>query len=225
MNVRLLVHLAMRMDQVDIDAIAAEIFREKREAYEDELTNQAAKVGCTGRKGVMDEKTMKEAHDQSLEEAAGIVNTYNRDLALAINAIHDMFPKANRTTYAKYLGEWHKERAAWKDIQISLHNRKEWQARAALDFTRFNNIQGYAVLVPRNRASCDICKALIRRGKIPLRDAQRLMEEWPPHLNCIHSWDVKPLGDVRCDELWVGVEPAGYPVKEMIIQEPVDASV
>lgn len=216
MNVRLLVHLAMRMDMVDEQGITAEVFREKRQAYEDELTNQARGVGCE-RQGVMDNKTMKQAHDQAASEGAGIVNTYNYDLAYAINTIHDRFPTANRNTYVKYLGEWHKARAGWKDVQISLHNRMEWRAKAVLDFTRNNSIQGYARLVPSNKASCDVCKGWIRRGRVSLAEAQRVMEEWPPHLNCIHSWDVKPLGDLRCDELWVGSEPAGYPVKEMII--------
>lgn len=221
MNVRLLVHLAMRMDMVDEQNISAEVFREKRQAYEDELTAQARNVGCE-RQGIMDNKTMKDAHDQAAEEGKGIVNTYNYDLAYAINAIHDRFPTANRNTYAKYLGQWDQERAKWKNVQISLHNRKEWQAKAALDFTRNNNIEGYAMLVPRNRASCDICKAWIRKGKVPLRDAQRVMEEWPPHLNCIHSWEIKPIGDLRCEELWVGAEPPGYRVnKEMIIRPEV----
>lgn len=218
MNVRLLVHLAMRMDMVDEQQITAEVFREKRESYEEELTAQARNVGCN-RQGVMDEKTMKQAHDQSAEEGAGIVNTYNYDLAYAINNIHDQFPTANRVTYAKYLGQWDQKRASWKNVQISLHNRMEWKAKAAYDFTRNNNVEGYAILVPDNKASCAICRGWIKRGKVPLAEAQRVMQGWPPHINCIHSWNVKPLGDLRCEELWVGAEPLGYPVKrkEMII--------
>lgn len=204
----------MRMDMVDEQSISAEVLREKRQAYEDELTVQAANVGCRDRQGAMDEPTLKKAHEQAQAEAAGIVNTYNYDLANAINLIHDQIPKANRNTYAKYLAGWHNDRAVWKDVQISLHNRMEWRAKAVADFLRFNDIQGYAKLVPSSHAVCEICRRWIRRGKVPLAEAMRVMEDWPPHLNCIHSWEVKPLGDKRCDELWVGREP-GF--KEMII--------
>lgn len=211
MNVRLLVHLAMRADMTDEQAIGAEVLKEKRTAYEDELTKQAQQLGCN-RRGIMDNKTLKDASDQSKQEATGIVNTYNYDLAMAINAIHDKYPSANRNTYAKYLVQWHNSRADWKNVQISLHNRMEWKSKALTDFTRFNNIQGYAQLVPSSHASCDICKGWIRRGRVPLQEATKAIAEWPPHLNCIHSWDVKPLGDMRCEDLWLGAEPSGFNV-------------
>lgn len=214
-NVRLLVHLAFRMDTVDEQNITSEVLKEKREAYEDELTAQAANVGCRDRRGIMDNKTLKICHEQSVQEGQGIVNTYNYDLAMAINAIHGQIPSANRNTYAKYLGQWHESRASWKTVQISLHNHMEWRSRAQTDFMRMNNIQGYARLMPATRASCDICKAWIRRGKVPLDEARRIIEQWPLHLNCIHSWEIKPLGDMRCDELWVGQEPESYRIKEM----------
>lgn len=213
MNVRLLVHLALRMDMVDEQNIAAEVLKEKRTAYEDELTIQAKNVGCL-RQGVMDNKTLKEAYEQSQADGKGIVNTYNYDLAYAINTIHDKFPTANRNTYAKYLTQWDQQRASWKNVQISLHNRMEWKSKAITDFTRFNNIQGYAVLVPSSHASCDICKGWIRRGRVPLQEAAKAIADWPPHLNCIHSWDVKPLGDMRCEDLWVGAEPGGFNVNK-----------
>lgn len=226
MNVRLLVHLAMRLDAVDEQTITAEILREKRQAYEDELTIQAANVGCKNRRGVMDEKMLKEAHEQSVKEGQGIVNTYNYDLANAIDLIRDRIPKANRATYAKYLGQWHQDRSVWKDVQISLHNRMEWRSKAITDFLAMNSIEGYAQLVPSTHAVCDICKALIRRGRMKIEEAKQHIDNWPPHLNCIHHWEVKPLGDMRCEELWVGTEPAGYVVKEMIIHEhPIDSVV
>lgn len=220
MNVRLLVHLAMRMDAVDEQAITTEVLREKRQAYEDELTAQAAKVGCRDRQGIMDETMLKSAHEQSVTEGTGIVNTYNYDLANAINTIHDQIPSANRNTYSKYLLEWHSARSQWKDPQISLHNRMEWRAKAVDDFTRMNNVEGYAVLVPSHPASCAICKRLAGK-RMRIQDAQRFIQEWPPHLNCIHHWEVKPTGDMRCEDLWVGKEPAGFTVKEatMIIVE------
>lgn len=215
---RLLVHLAMRMDQVDEQAIATEVLKEKRQAYEDELTVQAANVGCD-RQGTMDNKTLTQAYKQSQDEGKGIVNTYNYDLANAIDAIHDKIPTANRTTYAKYLGQWHSARSQWKDPQISLHNRMEWRSKAIIDFTRMNNIQGYAKLVPSSHASCDICRMWIRKGKVKLEAVKRVIEEWPPHLSCIHSWEIYPLGDLRCEDLWVGSEPSGFRIKEMIIPD------
>jgi len=198
------VHLLFRRDQVDIENIYAEIFREKREAYEDGLAIQAANVGCAGRRGITPPDVMKEISDEAHTEAAGIANTYNYDLALAVRAIRTETPRANRWTYAKRLGEWEATRDEWKSKQISLWNQMKWQDRATRDFMQHNPqaLKGWAKVEPSGRAVCDVCQYWVNRGKVSIDETRK--QEWPAHLNCPHYWDVHYTGKVDCKELWLG---------------------
>ena len=214
-NVRVLVHLAMRQDQVDSNLVQEEVFREKRQAYENELTAQATAVGCKGQ-GVADGATLNEMHDQANEESVGITNTYNYDLANYIDTVRAANPKANRNTYVKALTEWHSDRASWKNLQVSLVNQVTWKSRAAADFVNFNSLAGTAKLVPSSHAVCAICKMWIARGDVPIAEAAPVMEAWPPHPNCVHTWQLNvDKKNVRCENLWLGSEPAEPVVKEV----------
>lgn len=198
------VHLMFRRDQVDIESIYAEVFREKRNAYEDGLTIQAANVGCAGRRGITPPGVMKEMSDQAHREAAGISNTYNYDLAVAVRAIHIEIPKANRWTYAKRLAAWEATRDEWKSKQISLWNQMQWQDRATADFLAHNQMvtKGWARVMPNTRAVCKICQYWVKRGKVPLTEMSK--QSWPAHLNCPHYWETHYAGKVNCNELWMG---------------------
>jgi len=199
-----MVHLAMRRDPVDVEQIYAEIFREKRDAYEDGMTIQAANAGCPGRRGTTPPDVMKEMSAQAHTEAAGIANTYNYDLALSIRAIRVDVPKANRFTYAKRLAAWEATRDEWKSKQISLWNQMQWQDRATADFLSHNPQinKGWARVEPRGRAVCKICQYWVKRGRVELSETRN--QKWPAHLNCPHYWDTHPKGKVNCDELWLG---------------------
>lgn len=199
-----MVHLAMRRDPVDVESIYAEIFREKRDAYEDGMTIQAANAGCPGRRGTTPPDVMKEMSEQAHTEAAGIANTYNYDLALSIRAIRVDVPKANRFTYAKRLAAWEAARDEWKSKQISLWNQMQWQDRATADFLSHNPQinKGRARVEPRGRAVCKVCQYWVGRGWVDLSETRK--QTWPAHLNCPHYWDMHYQGKVKCDELWLG---------------------
>jgi len=204
-DVMKLVHLAMRRDATDIASIANELFKEKRQAYEDGLTAQAANAGCAGRKGVMPNDKLTMAHDESNSEAAGIANTYNYDLAVAIRHIRTETPSANRHVYAKRLLEWEATRDEWKSQQIALWNQTKWTNIAFQDFLAHNPQlnNGYAILQPK-RTVCKICQYWASRGKVPLAEASRI--EFPAHINCPHYWETHYKGKVNCEELWMGAD-------------------
>ena len=204
-DVMKLVHLAMRRDTTDITSIANELFKEKRQAYEDGLTAQAANAGCAGRKGVMPNDKLTMAHDESNSEAAGIANTYNYDLAVAIRHIRTETPSANRHVYAKRLLEWEATRDEWKSQQIALWNQTKWTNIAFQDFLAHNPQlnNGYAILQPK-RTVCKICQYWASRGKVPLAEASRI--EFPAHINCPHYWETHYKGKVNCEELWMGAD-------------------
>lgn len=203
-NVGKLVHLAMRMTDADVDRIKGELTKQRRRVYEDELTIQAARVGCPGRRGRLTAgPSLTELSDLSQRDAQSIVSTYNYDLSLAIEHIRAETPSANRHVYARRLAEWEQKRAQWKRAQISEYTEGTARALAQQDFHRFNNMVGYANLKPVE-AVCPVCQGWVQRGDVPLHEAQN--HPPPYHVGCPHLWVTYPdqMPQSECPMLWMG---------------------
>lgn len=199
-----LVHLSMRMDGYDMEEIRADLLKIRRAAYEEELTIQAARVGCPGRKGRLNNGSILTGlNNASIEDARSIVNTYNYDLYTAIMRIRSDTPTANRYTYAKYLLEWSQQRSAWKDKQIAEYAINTARSQAQSDFYTMNNAFGSAILQP-TQAVCPVCLGWISRGEVTLRVA--LNNPPPYHVNCPHAWRTYPerVPKDECPLLWMG---------------------
>lgn len=205
-DVQKLVHLAYRMDSVNQEKIRGELLTIRRRAYEQELTLQAQRVGCSGRQGRLSEgATLTALSEQSKADAESIVNTYNYDLAIAIKAIASEVPKANRFTYAKRLATWDIKRAEWKSKQMATNAELAARDLAQKDFMYNNNLEldGYVEIMPKNAAE-PICQGLVNRGQIPMKEAQGIA--LPAHINCIHYKVTYPAKVPRreCPNLWMG---------------------
>ena len=203
-NVGKLVHLAMRMTQEDVDRIKGELTKRRRLAYEDELTIQAGRVGCAGRRGSLTSgPSLPQLSDLSQRDAQSIVSTYNYDLSLAIEHIRQETPTANRHVYAHRLSKWETKRAAWKPGQIEQYTSGTARSLAQKDFYQFNDVQGYAVLQP-TEAVCPVCQGWVKRGEVPLPEAQN--NPPPYHVNCPHIWQTSPnkVPKQECLNLWMG---------------------
>lgn len=215
-RVQKLVHLAARMDKQDVNTLSLLNARQKRKAYEDSLNELAKLAGCD-RHAVSSMDTLRLMKEQANAEAEGVINTYNYHLAKEIQNIRQGAPKANRHVYASRLRTWHNDYMNWKSAQIALHNNIEWNSIARAEFVKYNDVQGTVELEPKTNAVCDICKYWVARGRVPIDEARRVMEDWPPHVNCIHTWKMNLVGAVNCDELWLGIEPSAR--KELEAQE------
>ena len=200
-----LVHLAARGDSVDVEEWRGRLLRMSREAYDDELAVQAAKVGCKGRYGRLgNNEILSDINARCEEWAGGIVNTYNYYLAGAIANIRSEVPTANRHVYASRLRTWEEHYWSWKLPQIVEYTTGRARARAQQDFYRFNaSLIGHATLQPRT-AVCPVCKGWIARGKVPLRVA--LNNPPPYHPSCPHYWYTSPqkVNERDCANLWMG---------------------
>lgn len=182
-NVQKLVHLAARRDPVDTDAVRTTLLREMRRVYEAELTDMAARIGCRGRRGRLSNgPILTELNEQAKQWAEGINNTYNYDLGSAIRTIATDAPRANRHVYAKRLGEWDSNRAAFKNPQIAQNSEGWARSKAQQDFRIHNPVTGTAELMPK-AAVCPICQGIVARGEIPLQEALRGPSP-PYHPNC-----------------------------------------
>lgn len=202
--VQKLVHLAMRRDSLDEEQIRGELTRMRRRAYEDELTIQARRVGCGGRRGrLIAGPSLTALNELSITDAAGIVNTYNYDLAIATLNIRAEVPTANRHVYAHRLSAWEAKRNQWKGTQIAQYTEGSARSMAQQDFVSFNDIQGYAVLMPRE-AVCPVCIGWVQRGQVPLNVAMNNPGPWHP--GCPHLWETQSgkVAQSECPNLWVG---------------------
>ncbi len=204
-NVQRMVHLAARYDAYDVERIASELFRDRRQYYNAELTNQAARVGCPGRSGALGNgPILSSLKEQSVQDATSIANTFNYDLAIAITNIGVETPTANRHTYAAQLRTWEAARAEWKNPQIREYAKGTAISQAQVDFYRYNqSLLGSATLQP-TRAVCPVCLGWIARGEVPLSVA--LSNPPPYHPNCPHGWSIRPEKAARseCPNIWMG---------------------
>lgn len=203
-NVQRLVHLAVRQDSVNVEQIRAELVKVRRRAYEQELSIQAARVGCAGRAGQLTVgPALTALNEQSKEDAKGIVNTYNAELVTAIQDIAAQLPSANRNVYVKRLEEWETKRNVWKSEQIARYSEGTARSMAQADFYRMNKLSGVAILEP-GTAKEPICAGWINRGEVPLKEA--LKNPMPIHVNCVHLWTINPerVPKAECETLWVG---------------------
>jgi len=193
----------MRYDDFDAEAFRGTLLRAARAAYNDELEIQAQRKGCSRSARLGNGPILSELNDRAEWAAQSIVNTYNYDLAIAIQHIRSEVPTANRYVYAKRLETWNAARAQWKNPQIALDAEVWARAKAQQDFAQHNGDQGSARLEPAT-AVCPICQGWIERGVVPLRVA---MNHPPPyHVNCPHLWDVDPdkVPREECGLLWMG---------------------
>lgn len=200
--VQKLVHLAARADAVYEQELKTDLLRARRRAYEDELSLQAMLAGCGAEQGLVSEGALlSELDEQCREDAAGIVNTYNTDLAHIITNIGEEMPTANRFTYKARFKTWDHERAIWKKQQIGLYTDGSARAKAQQDFYGENGLHGEAKLAPED-AKCPVCIGWIARGMVPILEARR--NPPPYHVNCPHRWDMYPEQVDDCAMLWMG---------------------
>ncbi len=197
-----LVHLLYRKDEIDVDTIRAGLLKESRRIFENELSIQAARIGCPGRSGFLSNgPILSEINGLAAEWSGGIVNSFNFDAAAAILNIAAETPTANRNTYAKRLGIWEEKRAGWKNPQIAQYTEGAIRGLAQGYFVRENGAQGFAELEP-DTAQCPICLGWLTRGPVPIAVATKNPANWHP--NCPHRWVTYYTELVDCATLWMG---------------------
>ena len=195
-----------KYDGVDEVRLTSELFAARRMAYNDELSIQAANVGCPGLTGnLTNSAILGDLETVSERDAVSIVNTFNYFLALEIIRIYEMNYRANRYYYAARLREWLPTYWSNKEPQIATMTDNSARAKAQQDFysKKFNGALGSAKLEPRT-AVCPICQGWIARGIVPLRVA--LNNPPPYHPNCPHTWSTRPdkTASEDCPNLWMG---------------------
>lgn len=199
--VQRLVHLAMRYDSEMTGSIRGELTRARLRAYNDELSIQARRAGCTRQGEMTAGPALSELNEMSKEDAEAMERQYNLDLAGAIAQIGKDTPSANRNVYAARLREWEGKRVEAKAPAIAQWTENSARAKGFEDFHKNNKLEGTAHLEPEI-AVCPVCQGWVNRGEIPLKVASN--NPPPYHFRCPHEWVTTPEKVDDCTDLWVG---------------------
>lgn len=174
-------------------------------AFNSEIGNQNYAVGCFARGGYLtNPDIITSLKRDSDKDAAGIVNTFNYDLAAAIIRIGEEHPKLSRYKYGDYLIDWRRQRDAVKGPQIAQYTESDARAKAQTEFYRRNwQLIGTARLEPTS-AVCPVCQSWVARGEVPM--AVAINNPPPYHLRCPHFWVTNPKKVLPggCAKLWNG---------------------
>jgi hypothetical protein len=210
-RVQRLVHLAARMTDDDVRALAERIKRDNVSTYEEALTHLARQHGCYRAEGRLGNNDIRsDIRDAAKWSAASIANTYNYELARAIRRVGEEVPTANRHVYAYRLfhapDSWGRRYAASKAEQVAQFER--WQAinLAIGHFYQFNAVgEQYAEVRPYDTL-CPACAGYVAGNPYPSVEALYRNVVLPAHLGCPH-YGAAVGGRVaagECEELWLG---------------------
>ena len=196
-----LVYLMFQKTAEDVAALADVLFQEGRRTAEEALLQEAHAIGC----GILqvrlgEGELLSWVRERADWAAQTICDTYNRDLAFAIEAVIAQYPKANRWVIAYHLRDWEAGRQSWKADQIATTEAFVTANEAKMEFYGMNAITepkawfGYSLI-------CEQCQAIAAQNPYKLRDAQAI---GLPHVGCLDQWHIEPGEMVECSELWLG---------------------
>ena len=207
-RVEKLVHLAHRRDTGYIEEMRAVLVKQIKYVYETTIRMEVMDLGCPdpGRIVIGGGPALQAINERAKESSKGIANTYNYDLAMAIRAIRQDTPTANRNTYVARLRGWESARAVHKNRQIGLAENGWAIDYAKTEFYRMNDIPHQAEVYP-HPSVCPICAALIAQNPWPSIEEAHRASDYPVHVGCPHHLRILPDArptPAQCADLWKG---------------------
>jgi len=188
----------------DEQTLAFTIYRQRVEAWQQTLTEEAAKLGSRKQGKAPSGADAAHLMQQSREDAQSIRRTFQRDLEREIERLFNANPQGDRAYYIANLEQWADTRAQWKDRQIALYNNKTAQTYAQQRFREENQIDGATYRFTGPAPVCDDCAEKFAAGIVD--QAYVNNSPTPLHINCPHFWESvnMALPTIALNELWVG---------------------
>lgn len=198
----------LHMTAQDIMSVEQSLTRQRASAYKTEYNRLLKQAGVRVQRVLaLDRSTLDSLAQASQQEAEGIAQTYDRDLARYIEALEVENPQITKDQLLKRLSAWNTARDSWKGPQISMWANRSAVQQAQADFFRVNGlaVRAKAKVMPRS-AVCDECQALIDMGEVDIQVA--LQNECPLHPNCTHNWvttGMERVGNLPQGQFWSGL--------------------
>jgi hypothetical protein len=193
--------LLYRMMDDDIKQLSDDLLIVRKRVYTQTLTDEARRVGCNRTGSAPRKSQLKDLRRMCDSDARQIARTYNKDVQRRLERLYQDNPRGNRRYYAKNMRAYLEKRSAWKTIQVALNTETTTRAYAQQQFRNNNRIQAFYVFAGPSPV-CSDCAKLYSMGLVT--QAVVDVNPAPVHLNCTHSWSLRPTQRVECDELWIG---------------------
>lgn len=200
-NLVRIITLLYSMQSDDINLLADRLLQQRSVEWQRSMTQELRRYGCsqTGQFPVGSDAL--ELFRMSETDAAGIANTYNRELRSQVQRLYTANPRGNRNYYTSNLEQWAAKREIYKAQQIALNTAGTTRQMAQTRFRQMNNIEG-KYLFGGPPPVCIRCVRLRAMGLV----AREVMQRYPTpiHVNCPHEWrDGRPKG-IDCATAWTG---------------------
>jgi 2'-5' RNA ligase len=192
-------------------ALADYLLEVATQGYLEGINAQLVSLGEPIVTSVTDAAVLAQLREEAASTAAGIANTYDRDLGGVVyqewvDLRAERGAQMSRYWLEQAVEEWGMGRAAWKAEQIAATEINRWWNRAGIDFTTRNTELGLLrvqrAYVTPDECQCAACLALVAGNPYSMAEAALL--NLPLHPHCVHFvnyvWeDVAPSG-----QLWAG---------------------
>lgn len=193
--------LLYRMESEDTAALEQQLLERRKQAWVLALAEQAARYGCNRTPEPPRKQDLTELKRMSKEDAAGIAQTWNRDVERQLQRLYDANPRGNRVYYTKNMERWAQARGQWKNAQIALQTEQSTRYYAKMRFFEMNTIRPRFKFVGPPPV-CEVCLDHFGAGIVDMQYIRR--NPSPIHPNCPHEWQEAVIADIPCDQLWLG---------------------
>jgi hypothetical protein len=188
---------------LDEQSLVTSILAQRSETWRSTLTSEARAAGSSKSGVGPNGKDASHLSQLSREDAASIVNTYNRELNNLIDRLYDANPIGDRAYYIAEISAWAAQRAEYKDRQIANMNRSTARTYAQERFNDENKSGEALYLFDGPPAREPVCEGLFRAGLVDRTFIER--NPTPVHINCPHTWEVQTTRvGVPIADIWVG---------------------
>lgn len=197
------ISLLYRMTDSDRRQLSEHLLNARKAAWSTAIRAVAAEHGCNqAQPSAPRREDLAELKRQSDEDAASIVETWNRDVMAQVEKLYAANVRGNRTYYTSNLERWDAERQAWKLPQIALNTDTVTTAYARRQFYAANGLRGAQWIFTGAPPTCLQCVELFAAGVVD----QAFVDAHPApaHINCPHQWKPVQPERIDCGEMWVG---------------------
>ncbi len=205
-NTKLLQILALlyRQDETDRVAIESKLLEQCKQSWRSAIQAEARRFGYIGPVSGPNYIDLAFAKAECQLDSTSIVRTWNRDVERQLVRLFNENPRGNRYYYIKNMEAWARQRATWKDPQISIKTEYTIVGYAKDRFYQENGMRGGLYKLVGPPPVCDECIDHMAMGVVGQEYVDR--NPAPFHLKCTHTWQ-QIKGSVAYpppNELWVG---------------------
>lgn len=182
------VYARWEMTASQMAALADEIYAMKLDAFTAGINDQLAAIGMPMIPRATDPEILDRLREASNSAAAGIRDTYNRDLAGEVYTRYvELQATLGRQTSTYQLDavvqQWLDRRSGWKSEQIAKYEYNQSYNAAVQAFVAFNGGVDLGQVQPQY-AQCLKCQEMVAMGTVPMDQLMAL--DLPPHPGCEH---------------------------------------